>query len=136
MTILTNQPLRVTLHKPDLSRRMMKWAIKLSKYDIQYKPCLSLKFQILTDFIVELPQKRVQTNNIDHWWILHVDGASEAPGIRVVLLLLFLTREPIKQSIHLDFSASNNEAEYEAIIIGLELALALATSKVEIRSDS
>ena len=53
-----------------------------------------------------------------------------------MLVLLSLTGEPIEQSIHLDFSASNNEAEYEAIIIGLELALALATSKVEIRSDS
>ena len=34
VTILTNQPLRVTLHKPDLSGWMMKWTIKLSEYGI------------------------------------------------------------------------------------------------------
>ena len=44
VTILTNQPLKVTLHKLDLSGQMMKWAIKLNKYDIQYKSCLSFKY--------------------------------------------------------------------------------------------
>ncbi|WJZ92611.1 hypothetical protein VitviT2T_011596 [Vitis vinifera] len=43
VTILTNQPLRVTLHKPDLSRRMLKWVIELSEYEIKYQPRLSLK---------------------------------------------------------------------------------------------
>ncbi|RVW86235.1 hypothetical protein CK203_046109 [Vitis vinifera] len=110
VTILTNHPLKVTLHKPDLSGRMMKWAIELSEYDIQYKPHLSLKGQILANFIVKLPKKWVQTNTINHWWILHVNRAS-----RVL---------------------EAGEVEYEAIIVGLELALALAASKVEIGSDS
>ena len=34
VTILKNQPLRVTLHKPNLFIQMMKWAIELCKYDI------------------------------------------------------------------------------------------------------
>ena len=36
VTVLTNQPLRVTLHKSDLSRQMLKWAIELSEYEIKY----------------------------------------------------------------------------------------------------
>ena len=76
VTILTNQPLKVTLHKPYLSGWMMKWAIELIEYGIQYKPCLSLKGKILVDFIAELPQKWVQIDTINHWWILHIDGAS------------------------------------------------------------
>lgn len=67
MIILTNQPLKVTIHKLDLFEWMMKLVIKLSKYGIQYKPRLSLKCQVLIDFIVELPQKRVQTDTIDYW---------------------------------------------------------------------
>ena len=55
LTILTNQSLRITLHKPDLFGQMMKWAIELSEYDIQYKPFLSLKGHILVDFIAKLP---------------------------------------------------------------------------------
>ena len=46
----TNLPLRITIHKPDLSGRLAQWAIKLSEFSIQYKPCLELKGQILADF--------------------------------------------------------------------------------------
>ncbi|KAL6313512.1 hypothetical protein AAG906_005463 [Vitis piasezkii] len=45
--VLINQPLRVTLHKPDLFEQMLKWAIELS-----------LKGQVMIDFIVELPKKQ------------------------------------------------------------------------------
>ena len=68
---------------------MMKWIIELSEYGIQYKPRLSLKDQVLIDFIVELPQKWVQIDTTNHWWILYVDGASRTSGAGVGLVLLF-----------------------------------------------
>ncbi|RVW96067.1 hypothetical protein CK203_027712 [Vitis vinifera] len=43
MIVLTNESLQVTLHKLDLSERMLKWAIELSEYKIKYQPRLSLK---------------------------------------------------------------------------------------------
>ncbi|KAL6325803.1 hypothetical protein AAG906_026632 [Vitis piasezkii] len=55
--ILTNEPLQVTLHKLDLSERMLKWAIELSKYEIKYQPRLPLKRQVMTYFIAELSKK-------------------------------------------------------------------------------
>ena len=42
----------------------------------------------------------------------------------------------IEQTIHLNFSTSNNEAEYEVVLAGLDLTLVLAATKLEIRSDS
>ena len=57
VTVLTNQPLRSILHKPDLSRRMLRLAIELSEYIIKYQPRLAMKRQVMTDFIVEIPQK-------------------------------------------------------------------------------
>ena len=55
IVVLTDLPLRSTIHKPDLSGRMARWAIELSEYGIQYKSRLSKKGQVLVDFIVELP---------------------------------------------------------------------------------
>ena len=42
----------------------------------------------------------------------------------------------MEQFIYLNFSASNNKAEYEAVIVGLNLALMLVATKLEIKSDS
>ena len=52
------------------------------------------------------------------------------------LLLQSPTDEQLEQVIRLGFTASNNEAEYEAILSGLDLALALSISKLRIYSDS
>ena len=48
---LTNLPLRSTIHKLDLSGRMARWEIEMSEFDIQYKPHLALKGQVLADFL-------------------------------------------------------------------------------------
>ena len=50
VTVLKN-----ILHKPDLSKRMLKWAIELSEYEIKYWPRLAKKWQVMTNFIAEVP---------------------------------------------------------------------------------
>lgn len=56
ITMLTNQPLRNVLHKSDISGRMLQWAIELSEYGIDYQPGLSMKGQVMTDFIAKVSQ--------------------------------------------------------------------------------
>lgn len=68
--------------------------------------------------------------------MLHVDGASWSSGSGVGLLFESPIGERLEQSIHLGFPASKNEAEYEAILFGLGLAITLNASKVIIHSDS
>ena len=138
VTILTNQPLRVTLHKLDLSGWLLKWAIELSEYRIKYQPKLLLKGQVIVDFIAELPKEK-KTHLANHpgkqWWTLHVDGASKVSRSGVGLILQSPTRELMEQAIRLSFFASNNEVEYD-VLVELDLALVLAATKLEIRSDS
>ena len=110
IVVLTNLPLRSTVHKPDLSRRMARWAIKLSEFGIQYKPHLALNGQILVDFLAKIQQQDADPSNTD-WWTLNVDGASRKTGVGVGLTLKAQTEERIEQAIRLGFLVSNNETE-------------------------
>ena len=65
-----------------------------------------------------------------------MDGASRQTGVGLGLQLKASIGEVIKHAICLNFPASNNEAEYEAIIVGLDLAISVSSEKIIIRSDS
>nr|CAN62505.1 hypothetical protein VITISV_010653 [Vitis vinifera] len=136
--VLTDQPLRNILHKPDLTGRMLQWAIELSEFGIEFQPRLSMKGQVMADFMLEYSRRpnQHQESSKQEWWTLLVDGASCSSGSGVGLLLQSPTGEHLEQAIRLGFSASNNEAEYEAILSGLDLVLALSVSKLRIYSDS
>ena len=55
-----------------------------------------------------------------------MDGASRQTGAGVVLQLKALIGERMEQAIWLDFSTSNNEAEYEAILACIDLAISVS----------
>ena len=65
-----------------------------------------------------------------------MDGASRQTRARVGLQLKSPTGERIEHAIRLDFPASNNEIEYEAILAGIDLAKSVSSEKLIIRSDS
>jgi len=52
--VLTNQPLRQVLQKPDASGRLLKWSIELSQFEVDYKPRMAIKGQALADFVAEV----------------------------------------------------------------------------------
>ena len=51
--MLTDLPLRQILSKPELLGHLVKWSIELSEFDLQYRPRLAIKSQILIDFVAE-----------------------------------------------------------------------------------
>jgi hypothetical protein len=53
-------PLRKNLQKPDLSGRLVNWAVQLGHFDIEFHPWTAIKDQALADFLVEfcnIPEK-------------------------------------------------------------------------------
>ena len=61
----TEYPMKQVLHKPETSKRLMKWAIELSEFDIRYKPKTAIEGHILDDFVMEFtstePAESAQT---------------------------------------------------------------------------
>ena len=54
-------------------------------------------------------------------WRVYVDGAVNHRGSRVGLVMVFLERIRIEKSLRLGFSATNNKAEYEALLVGMTM---------------
>ena len=135
VVVLTDLPLRGSIHKPNMSGRMARWAMELSEYDIKYKPRLSKKGQVLADFIAKILQPDTCPDETG-WWTLSVDGASKPTGAGTGLQLTSATGERIEHAVRLGFSATNNESEYEAMIVGLKLALAVGADNLSVQSDS
>ena len=122
----TEYPMKQVLHRPETSGRLMKWAIELSEFDIRYKPKIAIKGQVLADFVVEFtsaePAENAQTETNISIWRLSVDGASNAQGRGAGLILTSPEVIDIEYAHRFGFHASNNKAEYEAVIASLNLA--------------
>ena len=136
----TEFSMKQVLHKLETSGRLMKWAIELSKFDIQYKPKTAIKGQVLADFVMEFtsaePTKNAQTVTDLSIWKLFVDGAANAQGSGAGLILTSPEGIDIEYALKFEFHTSNNETEYEAFIAGLNLAHSLEVDRLEICSDS
>ena len=89
---------------------------------------LSIKSQALVDFVTELtlPLEALQGNREQcDVWELMVDDLSNQRGVGIGMVLKSPHREIFEQSLKLSFKMSNNEAEYEALINGLKMSLAI-----------
>ncbi|XP_012852918.1 PREDICTED: uncharacterized protein LOC105972502 [Erythranthe guttata] len=132
--VLTNYPLKQILRSPETSGRLAKWAIELSEYGVEFKPCPAIKAQILADFVVEMTTSEESTSI--PIWTVNVDGSSTATGGGACIVLTSPDGDEFEYAQRFDFKASNNEAEYEALIAGIRLALAAGARKLIIHSDS
>ncbi|KAI3459553.1 hypothetical protein Pfo_016216 [Paulownia fortunei] len=121
IVVQTNLPLRHVLSKPETSGRMVKWAVEMSEYDIDYQPRVAIKAQTLANFLA---------------WLLHVDGLTTISDCGVGIVLTSPEGEELKFAVRFEFKTSNNEAEYEALVRGLKMALKLGVRQLSVYSDS
>ncbi|XP_019462945.1 PREDICTED: uncharacterized protein LOC109361868 [Lupinus angustifolius] len=131
--VRTNQPIRQILHKPELAGRMITWSIELSQFDIRFEPRTTIKSQVLSDFVAELTAPEGDWEQV---WTIFIDGSSNQRGSGAGILLEDGQGVTIEHSITFTFPTSNNQAEYEACIVGLQLEKEVGAHKVLICSDS
>ncbi|KAL0462544.1 UNVERIFIED_CONTAM: hypothetical protein Slati_0142000 [Sesamum latifolium] len=72
----------------------------------------------------------------DQKWLLHVDGSSTAQGSGAGIVITTPQGEDLEFAIKFDFKASNNEAEYEALVIGMRMAHETGVKHLLAYSDS
>ena len=118
----------------------MKWTIELREFDLRYKPKTAIKGQILADFVMEFTSaeltKDVQTTPDLLVWKLSIDGVTNAQESGVGLILTSPEGIDIEYALRFRFRASNNEAEYEAVIAGINLTHSMEVGQLEVCSDS
>ncbi|XP_042460586.1 uncharacterized protein LOC122044113 [Zingiber officinale] len=129
--VMTNSALGRVLLNPEASGRLIKWTTELSEFDIQCQPRSAIKAQALADFVTEVQSPEPETA-----WKIYVDGSSARQGSGIDILLISPREDRIQLSIRLDYRATNNEAEYEALIAGLQVARHVGATKVLLHSDS
>ncbi|KAG5565479.1 hypothetical protein RHGRI_001387 [Rhododendron griersonianum] len=136
--VLTDQPLRRILHCPETSSRLIQWSIELGEFDIEYKPRIAIKAQVLADFLAEYtyPNPKELPKEEPKPWVLQVDGSTTREASGASLILTSPRGQHLSYTLRFEFKATNNEAEYEALVVGLELAKAVGANHVLAKSDS
>ncbi|KAI3746658.1 hypothetical protein L6452_09097 [Arctium lappa] len=100
------------LRKPELAGRLAKRSIYLNNYNIDFKPKTAIKSQILADFVADfIPQLEKEAQS-------EVCTGATNPG-------LYMSTAP-----------NNNEAEYESLIVGMNMAHDLREKGLHVKSDS
>ena len=69
-------------------------------------------------------------------WKVYVDGASNQKGSGIGLVLIFPKKVIIEKSLRLDFSATNNKAEYEVLLVGMAMVQRMGGKSIKLLSDS
>nr|GEU72701.1 reverse transcriptase domain-containing protein [Tanacetum cinerariifolium] len=118
ITVITDQPIKQVLLKSKVAGRLQKQSIELGEYAIHYRPRVSVKRQILADFIVEHPEEDSSDTLIAGLILTNPEGAEFTYALRF------------------RFEATNNEAEYKALIAGLRIAEEMGVKNLQANVDS
>ena len=137
VVVLTQLPHKAILRSANYTGRIAKWGTILGVFDIKYMPRTSFKGQILANLIAEFVKGSVENESNEHrmdeksvgliaaqdpsQWKVYVDGAANQKGSGVGLVLISPKKLIVEKSLRLGFSATNNEAGYEALLKGMSM---------------
>lgn len=135
--VLIEYPMKKVLQKPDISKRLVNWAIELGEFDIEFHLRIAIKGQVMANFLVEfcnVPKNEELLK--DEAWVAYVDGSSTSTSSGTRIVLISPEKEELEFIMKLDFPTTKNEAEYKAVLTGLGIAKELGAKSLEVRSDS
>jgi ribonuclease HI len=129
-------PIGDILHNKEAIGRIAKWACELGAHDIEFRPRTAIKTQALVDFVLEWTEQQVPENlETVEVWKMYFDGSLKLQGAGAGILFITPGGEQLNYALQLLFS-TNNTAEYEALIHGLNIAVSLGIKRLMVYGDS
>ncbi|XP_004306255.1 PREDICTED: uncharacterized protein LOC101314018 [Fragaria vesca subsp. vesca] len=115
----------------------------MSEFSLQYVPQKAIKGQAIADFLAHHPPSELKAFRELEFaavalapWTLYFDGSRTDTATGAGIAIANPAGDRFSYSFQLDFKCTNNQAEYEALIIGLEILLNLGVREVQIFGDS
>jgi ribonuclease HI len=137
VTVVSSFPLGEIIQCREASGRIAKWAVELMGETLSFAPRNAIKSQVLADFLAEWVDTQLPTAPIqDKLWTMYFDGLLMKTRAGAGLLFISPLGKHVRYVIRLDFPASNNMAEYEALVNGLCIAAELGVWHLDARGDS
>ncbi|XP_074266119.1 uncharacterized protein LOC141588585 [Silene latifolia] len=140
-------PIKYILSRPVLSGRLAKWAMLLKQYDLVFVPQKVVKGQAIADFFVDHPGAEWEISDdlqgeeifyVDVLppWQMYFDGAARKDGAGAGVVFVTPQNHLMPYSFTLTQLCSNNMAEYQALILGLQMAIEIGVRDMDIYGDA
>jgi ribonuclease HI len=120
------------------TRRIGKWAAELNEFTIDYVHRSSIQSQELADFIADwTPGAQGEEVTKDaKAWMVFCDGSWGTFGAGAAAILVAPSKVRTCYVARLDFSCTNNIAEYEALLLRLRKLMAMGIRRAVLKTDS
>ncbi|XP_022725032.1 uncharacterized protein LOC111281586 [Durio zibethinus] len=141
--------------KPSLSRRITRWLVMLSEYDIVYVSQKAIKGNVLFKFLadratndyepmkLDFSDKELMTilelekdNDEEEIWRMYFDRATNAIGYGIGAVLISPREHYYPVIARLNFNYTNNVAKYNACVMGLHATLHKKVKTLRVFRDS
>ncbi|CAL8135225.1 unnamed protein product [Prunus armeniaca] len=131
--------------RPIIRGQIGKWMMALSEFTFQYVTQKSVKGQALADFLAhhlvqgqegELEVVIGMTHMEKNYWTMYFDGSSTETKSGAGVVIESPQGQRWQFAFQLDFKCTNNQVEYEALIIGLEILKGMKATRVLVYGDS
>jgi hypothetical protein len=121
--VTSDQSLACVFQSKEATGWIAQWVVEISQYDVEFIPRWVIKSQVLTDFIAEWTDSGLRgIDELPDHWVMYFDRSYTLKGAGVGVVLISPKGDILKYAFQLKFSATNNIAEYEGLVMGLWLA--------------
>ena len=131
ITVVTSAPLAYILNNPNATGRVSQWGINLGPWEITYQRQTAIKSQVIPNFIADWTEAQMpQLPDMSNEWTIYVDGSKRSTGAGAGVILTSPKGDKMRYVLRMRFEkASNNEAEYEAVLHGMRMAQACGATR-------